>query len=166
MQQQQQEQVTIHNLNSKNRNHMSTVSVYEQLCQDALSKGITVKQLAANMRNELESYEKEFMQIDKAFRLRLVPKDKVAEQMAHFDLCKQESYRLTTVLSLYKQYDEYMKMNKLAKDIAIKENEGKKTKKNKNKTDVTPSVAKPQAVVIQAVCDADDWETAADSLLA
>jgi len=157
-QEQQQEQITIHNLNSKNRNHMSMVIVYKQLCQDALSKGITVKQLAANMRNELESYEKEFMQIDKAFRLRLVPKEKVAQQMARFDLCKQESYRLTTVLSLYKQYNEILKMNKLAKDIAIKEKEGKKTKKNK--------AAKPPASVFSVVADADDWETAADSLLA
>jgi len=120
---------------------MSAAAAYAQLTDKAEQQGVSLRQLVAEMRSEATEWEKEFVRLDAAFARGSIPVAHRLSAMERYDKCKTESYRLTSVLSLYAEHYGRLRTQKAAGIVA----------KKKKVVDLQKPVGKGDA-------EEDEWE--------
>jgi len=140
---------TIHNFTQKTKHSLSATTVYDQLCQDADKKGfVSVKQYVAHVRNQLTEYQKEYTALDRQLATGFYKlKAERDAKIERFDFLKQETERITFVVSRYSEHYDRLRCQKTLEQP-------------KKKTAVAPVQAPVQATPVF-----DDWEDAAEEIL-
>jgi hypothetical protein len=138
---------TIDNVTRKTKHNLSAKSVYDQLSQKAADRGMTVKQLAAELRILVTEYSNETMLLDKQlatgyYKLAAERESKVQR----WEFCKLENERLTFICSLYSQH--YILLRTQRESVSAAAAAAAPVKKT-----VKPKITTP---VVREI--PDDWE--------
>jgi hypothetical protein len=162
---------TIDNVTRKTKHNLSAKSVYDQLSQKAADRGMTVKQLAAELRILVTEYSNETMLLDKQLATGYYTKDEVKRSLnlncvgkaetiyklaaereskvQRWEFCKLENERLTFICSLYSQHTILLRTQRESVSAAAAA-PVKKTVKPLKKVDTIE-------VVVREI--PDDWES-------
>ena len=112
---------TIDNMTRKTKHNLSAKAAYDQLSEKAIERGITLKQLMAEIRVQVTAYSKEITLLDKQlatgyYKLAAERETKVER----WEFCKVENERLTFICSLYAQQYERLRTEKDSVSVSNK----------------------------------------------
>jgi hypothetical protein len=140
---------SFNNLLTVNTKNMSASAAYDLLSREAANERTTLAQYVALMKQHIAAKDKEITAWERKLTTGAIPFQERAKAMETWEQCKKECFHLSGLSSLYSQQETFLKTTKIGKPTTVK-----KVIKEKAKT----KVEEKAKVVVEPVCEEDEWE--------
>ena len=141
---------TYNNLMNVNTKHMASCVAYDLLSREAESKGTTLKQYVAIMKQHIVAKDKEMTAWERKLKSGAIPLAERAKSVELWEQCKKECFQLSKLSSLYGQHENWLRDINLIKPTKTVEKVKKISKAVKVEVEVK--------VVVEPLCEEDEWE--------